>query len=114
MAVSIANPPAMKESQLQRAILDLALLLGWRAMHQQPAMRKDGSWVTAIQGHPGWPDLALLRPPRFILAELKSVKGALTHDQGLWLNGLKLVPGIETFVWRPEDWTSGAIEDVLR
>jgi hypothetical protein len=111
--VSLANPQAMKESQLQRAIIETAELLGWRVMHQRPARRGDGTWMTAIEGHPGWPDLALLRPPRFLVVELKSVKGTLTHDQALWLNGFR-ASGIQTYVWRPADWESGVIEAILR
>lgn len=112
--MSIANPPAMRESQLQSAIIEAAQRLGFRVMHQQAAMRRDGSWVTAIAGSPGWPDLVLLRPPRLIVAELKSVKGVLSQEQALWLNGLKLVAGVEAYLWRPGDWTSGRIEEVLR
>ncbi len=105
----------MTESQLQTAIIDVAKLLGWRVMHQRPARRLDGSWRTAVEGHEGFPDLVLLRPPRLIFAELKSKKGALTQDQAIWLNSFRACgPSIETHEWRPIDWEAGRIEDVLR
>lgn len=104
----------MTERQLQDAIVDVARLFGWRIAHQRPARTNEG-WRTAIQGHAGFPDLVLLRPPRLIFAELKSKKGQLTQEQALWLNGLKVSgPSIETYEWRPQDWEAGRIEDALR
>ena len=105
----------MTERELQTAIIDCAKILGWRVAHQRPALRADGTWRTAIEGHQGFPDLVLLRPPRLIFAELKSTKGALTQEQALWLNGLRVSgPSIETYEWRPADWEAGRIEDALR
>src|SRR5437870_12741842 len=112
--MSIANPQALKESQLQKAILELAQRLGWRVAHFRTSKAESGAYLTAQSGHLGFPDLVLLRPPRLVFAELKSVKGRLSVEQGLWLNGLKTVAGVETFCWRPDDWTSGTIEAVLR
>ena len=34
-----------------------------------------------IRSERGWPDLALVRPPRFLLAELKTDKGMTTPSQ---------------------------------
>jgi hypothetical protein len=103
----------MTERELQDAIIDMAKLLGWRVMHQRPGRTVDG-WRTAIQGHAGFPDLVLLRPPRLIFAELKSKRGNPDFQQATWLNGLETVAGVETFLWRPIDWEAGRIEDVLR
>jgi hypothetical protein len=103
----------MTERELQDAIIQMAQLLGWRVMHQRPGRTLDG-WRTSIQGNPGFPDLTLLRPPRLVFAELKSVKGRVDFDQATWLNGLDVVQGVEQYVWRPIDWEAGRIEDVLR
>lgn len=104
----------MTERELQDAIVDAAKLLGWRVMHQRPGRVADG-WRTSIQGHQGFPDLVLLRPPRLIFAELKGKKGALTQDQALWLNSFRACgPSIETHEWHPADWELGTIEDTLR
>ena len=104
----------MTERELQDAIIETAKLLGWRIMHTRPARTQIG-WRTPIEGHAGFPDLVLLRPPRLIFAELKSKKGRLTQDQALWLNGFRASgPAIETYEWKPKHWESGEIEEVLR
>lgn len=52
----------------------------------------------------GWPDLALCRPPRLILAELKAADGIVSPAQRGWLDVLEACPGVEVFVWCPADW----------
>lgn len=106
--------PRTSERELLDAVVELAKLLGWRVAHQRPARRLDGRWTTAIQGHPGFPDLVLLRPPRLIFAELKAISGRVDFEQATWLNGLNNVPGVEQYLWRPAQWELGEIEDVLR
>ena len=82
-------------------------------MHQRPARTMNG-YRTAIQGHTGFPDLVLLRPPRLVFAELKGPRGKVQHDQALWLNGLEVVPYVEQYLWRPKDWELGRVEALLR
>jgi hypothetical protein len=103
----------MTEQELQDAVIDLAKLLGWHVMHQRPGRTASG-WRTTIQGHVGFPDLVLLRPPRLIFAELKTARGRVDFGQATWLNGLDAVPHVEQFVWRPADWQLGQIEEILR
>ena len=103
----------MTERQLQDAVIDMAKIFNWLVMHQRPA-RTERGWRTAIQGDPGFPDLVMVRGARLIFAELKSAKGRVDFHQATWLNRLNLVPGVEQFCWRPEDWTSGTIEEILR
>ena len=104
----------MTERELQDAIIDTAKLLGWRVMHTRPARMLDGRWRTPIEGHAGFPDLVLLRPPRLVFAELKAKKGRVDFEQATWLNGLDAVPGVEQYLWRPADWELGTVEEVLR
>ncbi len=59
----------------------------------------------------GWPDLVLLRPPRMVVAELKSTRGRLTKEQRETLDMLASC-GAETFVWWPDSWD--AIEHILK
>src|SRR5262245_41255878 len=92
------------ETSLLLAILDYAYLRGWLVMHQRPGRLKGGTWRTAIQGDPGFPDLVLCRGTRLVVAELKSSKGTTSEPQRLWLNALQNT-GAEVFLWRPEDWT---------
>lgn len=81
------------EAQFLRQVLDLARMLGWRAYH--PALSK---WSER-----GWPDLALVRPPRLVFAELKTDRGKTTSHQDEWLALLRACPGAETYLWRPAD-----------
>jgi len=94
-------------------VLQLAQVLGWRRMHARPCRTKAG-WRTAFTGEPGWPDVALVRGPRLIFTELKAAPKVNhrkpdvvcdccpTPDQQAWLDALALVPGVECYVWHPE------------
>jgi hypothetical protein len=93
---------AIPEAMLMRQVLELARLRGWADYH---ALDSRGS-------EPGWPDLALCRPPRVVFAELKSETGRVSAAQRRWLDLLGQCPGIETHVWRPGDWPR--IVEVLR
>jgi len=98
----------LSEEDLQTRILQAAELYGWRVIHHRPARRADGSWRTAMQGHPGFPDLVLARDGVVLVAELKSRRGQPTDDQKLWLEAL----GDHARLWRPADWP--AIQNELR
>lgn len=93
----------MTEKELQKAVVECAAMLGWRLYHTFDSRKSSY----------GFPDLCMIRPPRLLFAELKSQSGHLSHYQQDWLEELKRT-GVEVFVWRPEDWTSGAVELVLR
>lgn len=103
----------MTESELQAAVIELARLLGYLVAHFRPAQTERG-WRTAVQGDgKGFPDLVLAGRGRVLFVELKGAAGKLSDEQVGWLGLLKL-SGAETFVWRPRDWSSGAIERELR
>ena len=72
----------------------LAELYGWVVWHTL-----DSTGTRA-----GEPDLRMVRPPRYILAELKSEHGRLRPEQCTALGLLQQCPGIETYVWKPRDW----------
>ena len=80
----------MSERELQREVLRLARFGGWVAFHAYDAKR-----VVA-----GWPDLVLIRPPEFVVVELKTERGRLTEDQAFLLAKFDAC-GIETHVWTP-------------
>lgn len=94
----------MSEKQLQDAVAGFAFVCGWRRYHTFDSRRSE----------PGFPDLVLVRAGRLVAAELKAAAGRVTASQQAWLDDLALVPGVEVFVWRPDDWTSGRVEAVLR
>lgn len=97
----------LSEDELQTRILKTAELYGWRVIHHRAARTAKG-WRTAMQGHPGFPDLVLARDGVVIVAELKSRTGKADEDQQLWLEAL----GDHARLWRPADWP--AIQNELR
>lgn len=102
----------MTENDLQYAVIELAQILKWRVCHFRPAKTEHG-WRTPVSADgAGWPDLVLVRD-RVLYRELKSARGTLSVGQQDWLHALKLA-GQDVDVWRPDDWTSGAIERNLR
>ncbi len=102
----------MTERELQDWIAATARLLGWRIFHARVARTAQG-WRTAVSyDGAGFPDLCLVRD-RVVFAEIKVDRGRLRPEQVVWLDVLREA-GQEVYVWRPDDWTSGAIEDVLR
>ena len=86
-------------------------MLGWKRAHFRPARTAHG-WRTPVAADgAGFPDLILVRGDRLLAAELKTESGTLTPAQSEWLEALAAA-GMETFVWRPDDWD--AIAKVLR
>jgi hypothetical protein len=104
---------AVLEAELQTSVIALARVMGWRVAHFRPAKTWQG-WQTPVGADgKGWPDLLMVRPGQILAAELKSAEGTVTTNQHLWLNALESA-GVPTYVWRPKDWTSGAILLVLQ
>lgn len=95
----------LTERDWQRQVIELAQLHRWRVAHFRPAQTKDG-WRTPVEADgKGFPDLVLVRiPGELIFAELKSDTGRLSDDQTIWLDLLRLVRGIDVYVWRPRDF----------
>ena len=102
----------MSERELQDWIVAAARLLGWRIAHFRPAWTEKGWRTAGSYDAQGWPDLVLVRD-RVVYAEIKLERGRLSAAQDAWLEVLREA-GQEVYVWKPADWKSGAIEDVLR
>jgi hypothetical protein len=87
----------MTEAQFQQIVLDLANMSRWMTYHTHDSRKS----------HKGFPDLTLVRPPRVIFAELKGDgaygKRGLTREQAVWVDALQACPGVEAYVWRPDD-----------
>ena len=94
---------AMTEKELLQAILDCARSLSWSCYH---------TW-NSIHSPAGFPDLTLAGHGRVIFAELKRENGKLTNAQREWITALDEA-GQDVHIWRPSDWLSGRIEEVLR
>lgn len=83
--------PSTSERDFTRQIRELATLFHWRRYH---------TWL-AKHSPAGFPDEVLVRPPRLILAELKTEQGKLSPSQIEWLDDLAAIPTVEVYVWRP-------------
>lgn len=79
------------EKDFQASVLELAHVKGWNTYHTYDSRRSAA----------GFPDLFLVRPPRIVVAELKSSRGRITPAQRAWLDLLARCSGVETYVWRP-------------
>ena len=85
---------ASTEREFQATVIELATLLGWRSYHVPDSRRCEA----------GWPDLALWRPPRFLLAELKTERGRVRPIQQQTIEELKQC-ALEVYIWRPSNWS---------
>lgn len=93
---------ALSEKDWQSRVVDLAQLRGWRHFHAYSNRRSPA----------GWPDLAMVRAGRLILAELKTERGRVRPEQHQWLDALREVPAVEVHLWRPSAWPQ--VQAVLR
>jgi hypothetical protein len=90
----LTSLPPITEKAFMAQVVQLAKTFGWAVYHTHLS-----KWSES-----GWPDLALAKPPRLLLVELKSEKGKLTAGQQEWLELLGACDGVEVHVWRPSDW----------
>ena len=103
----------MTEAALMAAVIELAQVLRYKCAHFTPAQVR-GAWMTAgTQGTAGFPDLVIAGHGLLLFVELKTARGRLSPAQVEWACALKGT-GVQHYCWRPADWTSGAIEAVLR
>lgn len=103
----------MSEDELLRNVLELCSYLGITTAHFRPARTEHG-WRTAVQGDgKGFPDLVLVGGRRLAFRELKSARGQLDADQRRWRDYL-LDAGQDWALWRPAEWSSGAIPAELK
>jgi VRR-NUC domain len=107
---------ALTESEFQRAVTDLAAMLGWSYVHFRPAQTARG-WRTPVEGPlgQGWPDLVLVSPQRHrvLAVELKRELGSVSADQA-YVHAVLEAGGLAVRVWRPSDLTNGTVEAELR
>jgi len=90
------------EAILQDKVIQLARMNGFRIQHSRPVQQKDGRWLTAIAGDPGFPDLCLAHRERGVLfIELKSNVGKLSPGQVMWQQAL--APNVEYWLVREAD-----------
>jgi hypothetical protein len=106
----LSSAENVSEKDFQKAVTDALNALGWRWYHSRPARTSKG-WRTALSGDAGYPDITAVRRDRVLFIELKTERGRLSEEQGVWLADLGAA-GAEVFCWRPSDWPE--IEATLR
>jgi hypothetical protein len=94
------------EKRFMATVIAYATLHRWRVFHPFDSRKST----------PGWPDLALVKGARLVLAELKTETGRTTAAQEEWLYALQRVAeasggAVAVHVWTPESWPE--IERVL-
>jgi hypothetical protein len=92
--------PPLSEAAFQQRVMEAARRAGWLCCHFRPAKTQRGNWITPMAGDKGFPDLALAKDGRVILAELKSDKGKPSKEQLAWLAAV----GGHGRLWSPENW----------
>lgn len=103
----------MTEGELQGGVIDTARSLGYLVAHFRPAKTERG-WRTPVEADgKGFPDLVLTGRRRVLFVELKNATRPLEPEQRVWLDALA-VAGVECYVWRPADYSSGDVERILR
>jgi hypothetical protein len=93
------------EGKLQRDIIDLLHKLRYLVNHNYDSRRSGPD--------KGLPDLIIVGHGRLIFVELKKRGGKVALAQRVWRQQL-MEAGAEAYVWWPSDWSSGAIDAILR
>lgn len=93
---------AERETAFQTRVTNMALSFGWGPIYHTHL---------SIHSQRGYPDLHMLRGPRSLFAELKSMRGVVSDDQKKWIAALQAA-GHEAYVWYPCD--TDAIEAILK
>lgn len=99
----------MTEKALQDNVIALAKTLGLLVYHPYDSRKSE----------PGFPDLTIVGKRRVLFVELKRQTGKLTKEQQAWREAIERTadkpwaPHVY-YLWRPHDWSSGEIENVLR
>jgi VRR-NUC domain len=93
MATTASAVP-ITEKAFMAQVIQLATVHGWYSYHAWDSRRSQR----------GFPDLVLVLPPTVLCVELKRRGGRLTREQSRWLQVLQACPGVEAYVWTPDDW----------
>jgi hypothetical protein len=97
----------ISEKALSQAIVDYARRHGWMAYRTFDSRRSAPGFPDLVLVHPGHPDWPV------VIAELKLEGEEPSAMQRLWLESLAH-RRIETRLWRPSDWSSGRIDELIR
>jgi len=103
----------VKEAELQRSVIEMARLFGWRIAHFRTAQSKKGHWITPVGADgKGFPDLCLVRE-RIVFIELKVNYRGLSYEQEVWRDKIKAAGG-EWHLLTDKGWENGKAEEILQ
>ena len=85
----------VSEKLFQGQVTSQAKGWGWRVFHDTVAWRSDAGWL----------DMAMVRPGRLVIAELKTMRGKLSLKQREWLMAWYTSGRCDgPYVWDPSCW----------
>ena len=90
MADLSATWATMSEAELQSAVMEQMMWMGWKVYHTHDSRRSN----------PGYPDLTAVKGSRVMFVEFKSEKGKIRAGQIEWLDALTHAHG-EVYLVRP-------------
>lgn len=97
------SSPRMSEAEFQDAVMAYAESHGWIVKHISDARRFTKNGPVGDVHASGIPDLLLIKPPRIMLIELKTMVGKLRPEQERVLNSLYNCSEFYAGLWRPAD-----------
>ena len=116
--MSILSPPAVKEKDFQRWVIDVARALGWKVWHVPAPMRWDstgrGKGFVGAKDAAGLADLILVGKGQVLFAEVKGTGGKLSPKQEEFLSSVKALgepSHVYAYAWWPGD--EEFIEEIL-
>lgn len=92
----------VKEKHWQGQVRKIATEYGWQVFVTYDSRKCP----------PGEPDLRLIRPPRVVFIELKTMRGRLSDAQEAAGEMFKACPGVEYYLLRPSD--VDLVHEILR
>ncbi len=78
--VPVSISKTLSEVDFASRVVDLAILCGWHYAHFLPAQR-NGRWLTAMEGFPGFLDYVFARHGQVLFRELRTQHGRMTPSQ---------------------------------
>lgn len=103
----------MKEAELQKMVVEMARLFGWRVAHFRTALNKRGHYQTPVGADgAGFPDLCCVRD-RVVFIELKVGSNKLSVEQEAWRDKIMRSPA-EWYLLTDKGWMAGEAEEILR
>lgn len=103
LATGIIDLKSISERDFQRALWAYAEDRGWKCHYMYKSAQRLQNGKYRGLGTPGWPDVIAVRGESMLAIECKAERGRATAEQKKWLDTLKNVPGVETFIWKPRD-----------